>query len=228
MTPRGWIKICGITSAEDALGAVDAGADAIGINLWPGSPRCVSMPRARGIADAVRGRAAVVAVTVDARVEALQEIAATLRPTWLQLHGDETAALVQALPAAFKAIGLASQADVERAQQMPGPWVLIDAHDVVLRGGTGRAASTELARRVCRARPTFVAGGLTEINVAQTIEALEPIGVDTASGVESAPGIKDMRRVRAFVAAARGAWQELGDTPWRRFPASVVPLNPQR
>jgi phosphoribosylanthranilate isomerase len=207
---RGWIKVCGVTSVADAEAVVRAGADAIGLNLWPRSPRSVSWALARTIREAVRGEIEVVTVTVNDDLAALQQIAARVDPDWLQLHGDEPDAWAQAFqPRAYRAVGLAVAADVDRARVATGPWVLVDARDDVLRGGTGVAPPASLAAAVCAARPTILAGGLGPDNVAAAIAAFAPRGVDAASGVEAAPGRKDLLKVQTYVQAARAAFARL-------------------
>ena len=201
-----WVKVCGITTVADAEMAAAAGADAIGINLWPGSPRHTSVATAERIAAAVRGTLQVVTVTVDVPVPELQALQARLHLDWLQLHGHEPNAWVAALaPWAYRAVGLAHAQDVEQALTVPGAWVLIDARDAVRLGGTGQAPPEALAAQVCRARPTLLAGGLGPDNVASAVRRLQPAGVDAASGLEQAPGRKDASKVRDFVQAARAA-----------------------
>jgi phosphoribosylanthranilate isomerase len=209
---KAWVKVCGVTTPADAELAVEAGASAIGINLWPKSPRSVSLERAESIAQAVRGRVEIVAVTVDFAPEALARVRERLRPDRLQLHGSEEDALVASLgPSAYKAVGLGAETDVARALRAPGSLVLIDAKDEVRRGGTGRAPPASLASRVCAVRPTVLAGGLGPDNVAAAIEAFAPAGVDAASGIESAAGKKDAAALRGYVQAARAAFSHVRD-----------------
>jgi phosphoribosylanthranilate isomerase len=208
----GWVKVCGVTTAADAIMVADAGADAIGLNLWPKSPRYVELEAAVRLATAVRGRVEIVLLTVDLDPEDLRRARTAIEPDWLQLHGHAPDALVEALqPRAFRAIGLAGEGDVSVALHVPGERVLVDARDDVLHGGTGRTAPWDLAARVCAARPTVLAGGLGPENVAEAIRVCRPFGVDAASRLESAPGTKDAERVRRFVTAARVAFEELGD-----------------
>ena len=212
MIERGWIKICGITRDEDLESVIDAGADAVGFNLWPQSPRHVSKSRAKELASRARGRIATVGVCVNLDEAELAGLAESLGLDWIQLHGDETPELVQGLgPAAFKALGIATEQDAERAMEMPGAFVLVDARDDVARGGTGKLAPTQLARQVSSQRPTVLAGGLRPDNVRERIEAIEPMGVDTASGVEVRPGVKDPIKVREFCLRAKQAFAALGD-----------------
>ncbi len=206
----GFIKVCGITTPDDAERALVAGADAIGVNLWPKSPRGVSLAVAQRIAAIVRGRAQLVAVTVDLTRRALDDLLRSLDPDLVQLHGDEPDDLVAELgERCFKAVGLASSSDVLRALSVPGAKVLVDAKDVLHKGGTGRRADPALVAAVCRARPTIVAGGLSPRNVAEVIGSCLPFGVDVASGVEYAPGRKDEAALVEFVRCARRAFSGL-------------------
>lgn len=211
---NGWIKVCGITSVEDAEVAVVAGASAIGLNLWPKSPRSVPMAVARDLATYLRGRVQVVVVTVNLDLAALRHVQETIAPDFVQLHGDEPDAWIDALaPAAYRALGLATADDVGRAAACPGPWVLVDARDPVRFGGTGTAPPPSLAQAVCRARRTVLAGGLGADNVAAAIHHARPWGVDAASRLEHAPGKKDARLVQEFVDTARRAFAARAGEP---------------
>lgn len=200
------IKVCGITRSEDARLAVALGVDAIGVNLWAGSRRAVSLEVAREIAEAVGERARVVLVLVDAAPGELERARARTGVRWAQLHGHEPSGVVRAaLPWAMKAVPLGGEEDVRAAIEAPGIEVLVDARVPGQLGGTGVLAPLALAARVARARPTWLAGGLRPENVARAIAEVAPLGVDVASGVESSPGLKDEALLRAFVAAVRAA-----------------------
>ena len=207
---QGWVKICGVRSIEDARLCFDAGADAVGINLWSESPRSVSLVQGARIAEAVRGIGAVVCVTVNASRAELKAIFEEVAPDFIQLHGEEEPGPTEEWrDRVFKAVGLGGALDAAVAREWPGPFVLVDARDEVARGGTGRAPPGELVSQVCAYRPTVLAGGLTPENVSLAIKRFRPTGVDTASGVETRPGVKDPDKVRRFVAGAREAFKEL-------------------
>ncbi|MEK7706136.1 MAG: phosphoribosylanthranilate isomerase [Myxococcota bacterium] len=207
---RNVVKICGVTTPGDIDLVHAAGADAVGINVWPQSPRAVSAHDAQALVEYARGRLATVLVTVDETAAQLRCWLDEVRPDYLQLHGNEPDALVTDFaPHAYKAIGIASSADVARALVVPGDVVLIDTHDARRRGGTGQPIAGDLDVEVCRARRCMLAGGLRVENVRERILRAHPWGVDVASGVECAPGRKDAELVLAFVRAARQAWQEL-------------------
>ena len=199
------IKICGITTIADAEGCVAAGADMIGLNFVPGSPRAIDVARARDIADAVRGRAEIVGVVADLDEAQLAALRAAVGLDRLQLHGSEPPELVARLaPHAFKALRVGSTEAVAEASRYAG-LVLIDAKVAGALGGTGRTVDLALAAPLARARPILLAGGLRPENVADAVRAVEPWGVDAGSGVEIAPGVKDLDAVAALVRAARSA-----------------------
>jgi len=209
----GYIKACGITTLDDALHAADAGVDAIGLNLWPKSPRFVPLKKAQIIAQALRAHVQIVTVTVDATVSEVQEIIREIQPHWLQMHGHETQEFIEQFqPDAFCAVGLANDRDVERAINACGAWVLIDAKDEILRGGTGKMAPSSLAKRVIQKRPTLLAGGIIPENVYDAICDLQPYGIDVASGIEKAPGQKDRQKLMHYVEKARSAFHKILQT----------------
>lgn len=205
---RGVVKVCGVTTPADAEACVEAGVDWVGVNFLEGSPRRVSEPEALAVSRAVAGRALVVGLTrvgPPADLEALRRRAGL---DLLQLYGEPTN-LGRLEPCAFFAVQLGDEADVEKAKAAPGRLVLVDAKAKGLLGGTGKLLDVELARAVGSARSLMLAGGLGPENVAARIASLRPFGVDSASGVERAPGSKDAARVAAFVEAARSAFAAL-------------------
>jgi phosphoribosylanthranilate isomerase len=216
------IKICGVTSVADALAAVDAGADAIGLNFYPRSPRFVDAATAMAISRAIGATALKVGVFVDRPPAELIELMHDCRLDAAQLHGDEPPAYLAQL-ADIKIIRAlrpaASLTPVEQyldacAAGGRTPWMtLIDAAAPGEFGGTGKLADwkTLAARTGALAQARLVlAGGLTPQNVGEAIRIVRPTAVDVASGVESAPGRKSPERMRAFVAAAREAFRQPG------------------
>jgi phosphoribosylanthranilate isomerase len=197
------VKVCGVTTPADAEGCVAAGVDWIGLNFVPSSPRCIDLGRAKAIRDAVRGRAELVGVVADRSEAELIELRRDAGLARLQLHGDEPADLVKRLGAlAYKALRIGGPEDVARAQDYEG-LILVDAKVSGALGGTGRTVDGALAAALARSRPILLAGGLGPANVAAAVQSVRPWGVDTASGVEKAPGVKDLEAVRAFVENAR-------------------------
>jgi phosphoribosylanthranilate isomerase len=219
------IKICGITRIEDAAVAAEAGADAIGLNFYAKSPRCVSLETAATIAQAVAGGPLVVGVFVNASAAEIAQAVASVPLGAIQLHGDEQPEFVDELPPGVPVIraarigtaGLAEAAayrDACVAAGRPLAAVLLDASvkvqpgEEVVYGGSGHRLDwprVAAERGVLASTPVILAGGLTPVNVAEAISVSRCDGVDTASGVESSPGVKDHEMVRAFVAAARRA-----------------------
>jgi phosphoribosylanthranilate isomerase len=200
------VKVCGVTSLDDANMCVELGVDAIGLNFWPRSVRRCALDVARDIVAAHAGKALFVGVFVDASEAEIAHTIGQVGLDCVQLHGDEAPELVaRFLPHAYKALRVAGESPLERVRGYPGDYVLLDAYVPGVPGGTGATFDWSLARAVARERKLTLAGGLTADNVADAVRAASPYCVDTASGVESAAGVKDRRLVEAFVAAARGA-----------------------
>ncbi len=197
------IKICGIKTVTDALAAMEAGTDLIGFNFYPKSPRCIDVGRCRDIMSVMRkyGHITYVGVFVNASVE---EVFATMETCGLalaQLHGDETPEMLSVLgERAFKAFrGI--PIDVTGFVRKESPALLVDAAVKGVYGGSGVTADWSAAAELAKKYPLLLAGGLTPENVATAIRQVKPWGVDTASGVESAPGQKDAKKMKAFVRA---------------------------
>jgi phosphoribosylanthranilate isomerase len=199
------VKVCGVTSLEDARVCVEAGVDAIGLNFWPRSVRRCDERVAREIVDAFGQQALMVGVFVDAPELEIARIHAEVGLACVQLHGDESPALVERfLPHAYKALRVKDASIADTVRMFPGEHVLLDAYVKGVPGGTGATFDWQLARAIARERKLTLAGGLTPDNVGEAVRAVQPYCVDTASGVESAPGVKDPALVRAFVQNAHG------------------------
>jgi phosphoribosylanthranilate isomerase len=212
------IKICGVTSIQDANLVAESGADAIGLNFVDDSPRCVTIETARQLAAVVGDRLTKVGVFVNRPVEEVNRIAAAVNLDMVQLHGDEsTEACSQVVGPVVKALAFGPQGLApllqfwEACQQLERPLagLLIDASVPGRYGGTGSTIDwSRLA--TCRDQldrvPWALAGGLCPGNVARAIATVAPSGVDVASGVESSPGTKDRIKTSAFVSAAKTAW----------------------
>ena len=209
------IKICGITSVEDALLAAEAGADAIGLNFYDKSPRYVTAEKAKEISDALPAGVAKVGVFVNSLPKGIIATVNRVGLTAVQLHGDEGPDFLAGLGKlpvikAFrcKESTLDSvKAFLDLCGESSQPIaVLLDAHAPGNYGGTGQIldwAGLARERNKLLGLPLILAGGLTSQNVAEAISLARPDAVDTASGVESAPGKKDPEKVRPFVAAAK-------------------------
>ena len=201
------MKICGITSETDALAASDAGADAIGLMFYEGSPRCVSIEQAKVISAALPPRIIRVGVFVNAEEVLITRAIAECTLNILQFHGDETPEDCGRFPVmALKAFRVAGPETLEEMQQFSTDGFLLDAFVKKALGGTGETFNWELAVRAKGfGRPIFLAGGLTPKNVAEAVREVEPFAVDVSSGVETEPGKKCADKMCAFVSAAKGA-----------------------
>ena len=210
------VKICGLSTSATLDAALDAGADMVGFVFFPKSPRHVDWATARALGRQARGRAMIVALTVDADDDALKRIVDALSPDLLQLHGGESPARVRRIGElcarpTMKAIGVSAREDLAAAEPYEdvADLLLIDAKppkDAALPGGNGLPFDWGLARDYAPRRPWLLSGGLDPDSVAAAIAQTGARGVDVSSGVERAPGVKDEAKIRAFVAAARGAF----------------------
>lgn len=200
------VKICGVTNVEDALACVSAGADAIGVNFAAASPRRVALDVAQAIVSALPAHVVSVGVFVDASEAEVRETVARVGVGCVQLHGAESPEFVAAfLPHAYKALRVRGRDVLTLAAKYPGEHVLLDAYVPGVAGGTGATFDWALAAELARTRQVTLAGGLTPNNVADAVREVRPFCVDVASGVEFAPGRKDIGKVKAFIAAAARA-----------------------
>ncbi len=201
MAVRTRVKICGITRPEDGAAASAAGADAIGLNFYPASPRAVGLEQAVAIRRALPPFVTVVGLFVNASAETVVETAGRVHLDLLQFHGEETPSQCEAAGLPYmKAIRVNDGTDVgEAARRFAGAKALIlDTFDDRLWGGTGRTFDWDLVPADI-ALPVVVAGGLTPANVADAILRLRPYGVDVSGGVEQSPGIKDAAKISSFI-----------------------------
>src|SRR5437588_3333068 len=208
MVPK--IKFCGITTLDDARLAADAGAWAIGLIFWEGSPRRCDPAMATEIATAMKRRVEVVGVFVNPTLDELARTADAVGLSAVQLHGEEGPAFCAEAARrtgcrVIKAARVRSRADIQGLVPFHTDYHLLDSHVAGLRGGSGETFEWELARAHRGAVPMILSGGLRPENVAEAIAVLQPFAVDVASGVESAPGRKDPAKLRAFAEAVRAA-----------------------
>lgn len=206
------VKICGITRYDDAQAAIEAGADLLGFNFYPKSPRYIDPVSAARLIETVRTRfipVQVVGVFVNSPLEAIVTIMDECGLDLAQLHGDEPPETLAALNSrAFKALRPKNAADLAQSQRCyppktGSPAYLVDAFRPGEYGGTGQPANWTLARSLAGSYPILLAGGLAPENVAAAIRQVHPWGVDVASGVEASPRRKDPARLAAFVKAAK-------------------------
>lgn len=201
-----WIKVCGVTTPEDALNAVNAGVDALGLNFVPSSARYIDVAAACQIVAAVRGKAELIGVIADRSLDDCEMLLRQTGVDSLQLHGGESPEFLESLlPRAFKAVGIATAKDVQHATCFGGGRLLVDAKVDGKSGGIGVPFDWTWVVELARNRSVIVAGGLGPHNVAQAVSAVWPYGVDVAGGVEMVGNKrrKDPEKIRAFVRAAR-------------------------
>ena len=198
------IKMCGITRPADAELAVELGVNALGFVLWPESPRHIRIEDAARIIATLPPFVTAGGVFVNPDADAVRRAAEEAGIPLAQLHGDVPGWVGRRPPGRLlPAVHLAQgDAGIEPACG-DGEAVLLDAHDPVKHGGTGRTVDWARAALVARARPVVLAGGLTPANVAEAIRVVRPYGVDVASGIEVSPGVKDPGRMRMFVEAVK-------------------------
>ena len=209
------VKICGLKTSEALEVALESGADQVGFVFFAPSPRHLSLETARELGRQAKGRAAKVALSVDADDATLENIVETLQPDLLQLHGKETIARVRDIKAKFglpvmKVIAVETSADLAA---LPGytsvaDRILFDARapkDATRPGGLGAVFDWHVLENLDLELPFMVSGGLSAENVAEAVRVTRAGGVDVSSGVESSPGHKDPEMIRNFIRAARAS-----------------------
>ena len=201
------VKICGITSEADALAAAEAGADAIGLMFYEGSPRHVTLEQAKAISAALPQHVMRVGVFVNAEEAFVHQALTECMLNILQFHGDETPEECSRYPVmTLKAFRVQGEETLAQLEAYPSAGYLLDAYVKDALGGTGATFNWDLAVRAQEfGKPIFLAGGLTPENVVEAVRKVQPFGVDVSSGVESEPGRKDAEQMRTFVSAAKGA-----------------------
>ena len=210
------IKICGTKTLNDALAAIDAGADYLGFNFYPKSPRCIDAARAAGIIEKLPPFVTIVGVFVNhPDPQNLEDFALSLGLHAVQLHGNETpdyCSMIQRVKV-IKALRVDSNFRVDTLRSHGSGTFLLDACSPDQFGGTGRSYNWDLVFGANAFGSIIIAGGLTPENVAQAVTTLHPFGVDVASGVESKPGKKDYEKMRCFIEAVQRADVALMDKP---------------
>jgi phosphoribosylanthranilate isomerase len=217
------VKICGLSTAGTLDVALDAGADMVGFVFFPPSPRNVSLEMARVLGARVNGRARKVALSVDADDALLANIVEALAPDFLQLHGRETPARVEAIKARFrlpiiKALAVEAKRDFEQMKHYAAvaEWILFDAKapaEATRPGGLGKPFDWTLVRSAIPGVPFMLSGGLDAHNIEEALRITRAPAVDVSSGVESAPGQKDARKIRDFIRIARMADHYASEDP---------------
>ena len=194
------VKVCGMTSLKDALDAVEGGADAVGFIFYKKSPRSVTMKTVREIVLELPPFVDTVGVFVDETAEQINKIADYCNLDIIQLHGDESPTFCKKIRRkVIKAFRIKDMQSVKKLSSFQVSGFLLDTFSENLHGGTGKVFDWNLALPAKKFGPVIMAGGLTPNNVQQAVRQIRPYGVDVCSGVESEPGIKDHKKVRAFL-----------------------------
>ena len=206
MNTRTRIKFCGITSVDDAKLAVTTGADAVGLVFYAASPRNVELALAKQIAESVPAFVTIVALFVNATQETIQSVINEVRIDLLQFHGEETPEFCSGFNKPYmKALRIKDGADIlsKLAPYKNAAAILLDAWHPELSGGSGQTIDWDMLPELenCHVlkEKLVLAGGLTPENVSQAIETVKPYAVDVSTGIEKAPGVKDLNLMQAFV-----------------------------
>ncbi len=215
MPPEDWgsmirVKICGVTTSEDARYALENGADALGFNFVLGTPRCLEVDAAASLAASLPPLGVRVGVFVDESPERVEAIFREVGLDAVQLHGEEPPEACRWLMdrgiRVIRGLRVQGPETIDEAARYPDCTILLDAFVIGELGGTGQTFDWELARKLAASRPVILSGGLKPENVAEAVRQVRPYGVDSSSGVEGGtPARKDLDRVRTFIENARAA-----------------------
>ena len=198
------VKICGITNLDDALAAIDMGADALGFVIAV-SPRQITAEQVKHIVTHLPPFICKIGVFVDNSIEVIRETMCSCGLDLAQLHGSEDPDFCNTLfPHVIKSFRVRDESVLTSIPQYTASAYLLDSYNAILRGGSGQSFDWNIAKKAKRFGPIILAGGLTPDNVRQAIDIVQPYAVDVSSGVESAPGRKDHALLRSFLKAARG------------------------
>ena len=198
------IKVCGMTSLEDTLVAVEAGADAVGFIFYKKSPRSVTIKAVCEIVDELPPFVDAIGIFVNESAEQINKISDRCKLDRVQLHGDETPAFCKKIQRrVIKAIRVKDIQSLKKLSDFPVSGFLLDTFSEDQLGGTGKVFDWNLVHPAKKYGAVILAGGLTPNNVRQAIHRVKPYGVDVCSGVESQPGIKDHKKVKAFIKNAK-------------------------
>ncbi len=200
------VKICGITRLEDALLAIKLGADALGFNFYRQSPRYISPSEAKEIINELPKKVIKVGVFVNEEAEIVKSVKSSCSLDYLQFHGKENPIYCQEFSGQYyKAFRVSELWDIDEIKIYPEECFLLDTYEEDLPGGTGKKFNWDIARHASQYGKVILAGGLTPENVTEAIQYARPFAVDVASGVESEPGVKDPKKLKAFIGAVKKA-----------------------
>ncbi len=200
------IKVCGMTNREDALFAASCGVGALGFIFYEKTPRAVTPEKAKEIIAALPGEVVKIGVFVNHVYDEIERIRKFCNLDMIQLHGDESPEFCRRFPSSMviRALSPRTEDDLRLIDDYPGTPILMDAYAPGLRGGTGRTADWNLARVVMKTHSLILAGGLNPDNILEALASVSPDAVDINSGVETAPGKKDHKKIRAIIDLIRG------------------------
>jgi phosphoribosylanthranilate isomerase len=200
VNPQIKVKICGMTQLQDAVFAVEQGADAVGFIFYKKSPRAVTMKTVREIISKLPPLVDTVGVFVNESVDRVNKIADYCGLDLVQLHGEESPAFCRKIKRrVVKAFRVKDLQSIKQLEKYPVSGFLLDTFSENLHGGTGKTFDWTLALPAKKIGPVILAGGLTPRNIRQAVSQVRPYGVDVCSGVEKSPGVKDLEKVRAFL-----------------------------
>jgi len=200
------VKICGITNQDDALWAVDCGADALGFIFYDKSPRFINPNKAKEIISSLPPLVSTVGVFVNEDFNEIRDIAQLTGLTAIQLHGDESPSYCKLIEGKLiKAIRVKNEQSLDLIKKYKVDAFLLDSFNKESYGGSGLTFEWGLAKKAKQFGKIILAGGLTANNVSEAIDKVSPYGVDVSSGVEKSPGIKDKQKVRDFISKAKGS-----------------------
>lgn len=199
------VKICGLTNLEDTMLAIEMGADLLGFNFFPESPRFLDYPLAKSILQEIPPSIAKVGVFVNEYYQNIVDLVQELELDYVQFHGDESPAFCNQFGTPwYKALRLASSDSLENVKDYECDWILVDAYVAGKYGGTGEKPDWHLAKKVEeQGKKLILAGGLNPENIQVAIATLQPFAVDVASGVEARPGKKDLAKMEDFINKAK-------------------------
>ncbi len=205
------VKICGLTDLSDTLDAIELGADYLGFNFYPDSPRYLSPEKARELFQDIPNNIRKVGVFVNEDIQRVLDLAIELELDLLQFHGDETPEELNPLGRPwYKAFRMKDESVLQEIPKFHCEWALTDAYSEKAYGGTGLTTEWDLVHQVEKlGKKIVLAGGLTPENVAIAVATVRPMMVDVASGVEAEPGRKDRIKMEMFIHRAKSALREI-------------------
>lgn len=194
------VKICGLTNLEDTMDAIELGADFLGFNFYPDSPRYLEPDRAKDIFREIPGGVTKVGIFVNADYQLVTDMAIDLELDYLQFHGDETPDFCNQFGRSWwKAFRPQTEKDLEEISPYKSEWLLIDSFVEKAFGGTGIVSNWDLAKKAKKYGSLILSGGLKSENVEMALSSVKPYAVDVASGVESSPGVKERSKMEEFI-----------------------------